>query len=111
MRATVTVEYFDSKQPDQVLFEWKTQDLRYDGTLFDVNVHNVLNDGVTLVANTHTNDTYYGFGIESVTFNASTPIGATTYKNAIGFSQRLRETTEPWSFHLFKRKTYHIVIE
>jgi hypothetical protein len=111
VRSRVRLELFASLPAEQSLFEWKTQSLRYDGTLFSVNVPNVLNDLWTLTANTNSADTYYGFGTEEAEFNASTPVSSTAYAAAIGTEKLVREEVSKWGYGLYLRKSYYIDIE
>ena len=111
LRAQVIVDFHSSLPATQSLFKWKTHDLRYNGTLFSVDIRNVLNDYRVLAANTNTADTYYGFAVESTDFQASSPMTASTYIAAIGSLCAIKETVQKWKFNLWRRKTYRIIVE
>ena len=111
VRARVEVDFVSTLPAKTSLFEWKTHDLRYNGTLFSVDVRNVLNDYRALAANTNTADTYYGFATESTDFPASSLMTASTYIAAIGVEKAIKETVQKWRFNLYRRKIYYVVIE
>ena len=86
------------------------KNLVHNGTLFNVNVPSVLCDGRTLRANTHSEDTYYGFAVESYAYGASTP-SKTRYLQLVTAKEwvLIAETIVPWKYNTWRvEKTYII---
>lgn len=91
------------------LFNPIPQDIVYDGTLFSVNVRDVLNDAFNLTATTNSEDAYWGYAVESLDVPAST-MSLATYLGYITPSPVwacIGDDTIPWKHGFYKRvQTY-----
>jgi hypothetical protein len=89
-------------------FSFIPADWNYNGTLFNVQLSDLICDSTVISAVSNGDDTFYGYGAESVTLPASSP-SFSTLMELIGNDTELLIATkvQPWRFCLFKEiKTF-----
>lgn len=86
------------------LYYPRPRDISYSGLMFGLNIPNVICDGDTLTATSHSSDTYYGPDIgESFTYPDSYP-SLTDYLALIGDTVCIQDDITPWRSGLYKRR-------
>jgi len=109
--AKVTTTFHSTVQVPPVLYSFKTEPLRYDGIIFNVDLPAVLRNTGSLFVTTHEEDSYYGPLIgESFTWG-STNITASQYLGSIGQLKVVGFTSVPWRYNLFKTVKTEITLE
>lgn len=93
------------------LFSFKTEDLRYDGIIFNVDVRQCLfNDG-SLSCSTHSEDSFWGPLIAETFTWGFTNVTASEYLGMVGELKNIGFTSTKWKYNLYKNVLSQITLE
>jgi hypothetical protein len=109
--AEETTTFTASVQVSPALFSFKTEDLRYDGMIFNVDVREALFNSGSLFCLTHPDDTFWGGNIGETFAWGATDVTASGYLGLVGSKVTIGFTSKKWKYNLYRNVTSKIVLE
>jgi hypothetical protein len=104
----VTTFYTYQPAPDNI-FNIVTQDVSYNGIMFNFNFGDVLTNGQTITVTADANDQRYSGLTESVTFQASSP-SRSSYTAQIGSEKVIFSDVEYYKSNIWFKRTGYVTL-